>query len=229
VSWSFGKPTEVLANHRLPLGPRREDLLQTRASVAIAGNGRRVRHLVVGQAERMPRRRVAESSPADPRIGGEHEMPQRLDERPLLVDTLVQPLSRQCPGPIDSPRPQPLESSPRFPITVGIHRPHLGPLGLSTIELGPHQRYDVDAVDPQVLDLGVDLDVHQRGTADRDAAQVDQLEPRTGQVDIVEARSGQVDVLEPGAGQVLLDEFGHPLTLPQRFSNSPPLMPPREP
>ena len=88
-------------------------------------------------------------------------------------------------------------------------RAHLGAVRMATVELGFHERHDVDAVDPHIVDVTADLHVDHRRAPDHDAGQIDQVEARVGEIDIVEPRAGQVDVLEPGAGQVRAREVSH--------------------
>lgn len=63
--------------------------------------------------EGVPRRRMPEDRPADPGIGGEHEVPQRLGERPLTGDRLMQQLRGKPAGPGDGLAPRPLDDVPR--------------------------------------------------------------------------------------------------------------------
>jgi hypothetical protein len=86
----------------------------------------------------------------NPGVGGEHRMPQRLDERPLAIDRLMQQLRPQAAGPFDGLAPEPIKDVPRLaeagrgppgaswsgPDTAGPARPRPGP--------------DVDAIDRQV-------------------------------------------------------------------------------
>jgi hypothetical protein len=53
-------------------------------------------------------------------------MAQRLDERPLSVDPLMQQFSVYPASPRHGLLPQPLEDVPGFAEPVGIRRPHLG-------------------------------------------------------------------------------------------------------
>src|SRR5262249_12389936 len=89
-----------------------------------------------------------------------------------------------------------------------------GRVGVAAVELRFHQGHDVDAVDPQVLDVAADVHVDQGRATDHGPGQIDQLEAGAREVDVAEPGAGQVDVLEPGAGQVLAGEVGHPASLP---------------
>ena len=157
-----------------------------------------------------PRGRLAQDGAVHPGVGGENQVAQRLDKRPLAVDPPVQQFRVQIAGPGHGLLPQRLQYVPGFAVSGGVGRAHLGPAGVAAVEFGLHQRRDVDAVDPEVLDLAADVDVHQVRPADRDSGQVDQAEACAGEVDVVEVGTGQVDVLEPGAGQVLVGEISHP-------------------
>ena len=131
-------------------------------------------------------------------------MAQRLDEGPLIVYPLVQQFRSHPAGPRHGLLPQPLEDVPGLAVPVGIGRAHPGAVRIAAVEFGLDQRHDVDVVDPDVLDLAADVDVHQERAANHGA----------GQVDVVEQGSGQVDHLEPGAGQVLASEVSHRASLP---------------
>ena len=75
-----------------------EDLVQGWAGVAVAGGAGVVGHFVVRQVERIPRGRLAEDGTVHPGVGGEDQVAQRLDERPLAVHPLVQRLGVQPAG-----------------------------------------------------------------------------------------------------------------------------------
>jgi len=74
-------------------------------------------------------------------------MAQRLDERPLAVDRLVQQFRRQAPGPFDGIAPEPPQDVPRLAETGRVCRAHLGPVGVPPVELRIDQWPDVDAID----------------------------------------------------------------------------------
>lgn len=103
---------------------------------------------------------------------------------------------------------------------VGIGRTHLHAVRVATVELGFHQGYDVDAVDPQVVDLPADVHVHQGCATDHGPGQIDQVEARVGEVDVVEPGVGEVNVLEPRARQVLAGELSHQTSLTETQSRS---------
>ena len=72
---------------------------------------------------------------------------------------------------------------PRFAEACGVGRAHLGPVRIPPVEFGLDQRPDVDAVDRQVHDLAVDIDVAKLDAAHHDPGQVRAAQARTGQVD----------------------------------------------
>jgi hypothetical protein len=69
--------------------------------------------------------------------------------------------------------------------------------------LGLDERHDLDAVDPDVADLAVDVDILQPRPA----------QCRAGEVDVAEPRPAEIDLLEPRAGEVLFHELGHARSL----------------
>jgi len=85
-----GQAVEDLAHGGHPVAPQLKHHVEGRSYGAFSGHTRRIRHLVPRQAQRIPRGRVAEDGAPDPGVGGERQVPQRLDERPLTVDRLVQ-------------------------------------------------------------------------------------------------------------------------------------------
>jgi len=109
---------------------------------------------------------------------------QRLDERPLAADRLVQPLGRQAARPRDGLVPQPLHDIPGLAEPGRVSRAHLGPVGIPLVQLRVDQRPDVDPVDRHVHDLAVDLDV----------AEFDAAHHRPAQVDLAELAARQVGV-----------------------------------
>jgi hypothetical protein len=68
---------------------------------------------------------------------------------------------RQMAGPLDGVAPQPLEDIPRLAETGRVCRAHPDPVRVPAVELGIDQRCDVDAIDHDVLDLAVYVDVDQ--------------------------------------------------------------------
>ena len=154
-----------------------------------------------GRSSGVPRLGVTEERPAHPGVGGEDQVAQGLDERPLAVDALVQLVGRKRAGALDGAGPEPLDDVPGLAVAGGVGRAHLGPVGVPPVELGLDERRDVDAVDADVLDVAGDVDVLEPDVAGAKAPQVDLAERRTAQVDVVEGGAVEVDVLEEGAGQ----------------------------
>src|SRR5262249_37527110 len=150
-----------------------------------------------GQVQRVPGRRVAEDRAADPRVGGEDEVAQGLDEGPLAVDGLVQQRGVQAAGPGDGAVPEPVEGVPGGPEAGRCCGAHRGPVRVAPVQLGVDQRCDVDTVDRDVEDLAVDVDVGQLDPAHHHAVQRDPAEPGTGQVAGPELGAGEVGPLEP--------------------------------
>jgi hypothetical protein len=138
---------------------------------------------------------------------------QGLDERPLAVYRLVQQLGWQAARPFDGLAPEPFEDVPGRTEAGWVSRAHLGPVGISPVQLGFDQRADVDPVDGHVHDFAVDVDVDQFDTAHHDPAQVDAAEPGARQVDGEQFRAAEVDTLEPGAMKINTHEVSHAMTL----------------
>ena len=65
-----------------------------------------------------------------------------------------------------------------------------------------------------MLDLAVDVDVDELGSAHHDAVQVDTTEPGVDQVDGTELRPAEVDPLKPGVAEIRMHEISHVATLP---------------
>ena len=136
-------------------------------------------------------------------------MAQRLDKRPLIVDSLLQQLRIESTRTIHGLLPQPLEDVPRLAETLGVVRLHLRALRIAAIELRLDERPDVHSVHLYVFDLPVDLDIHHQGSPDPRARQVDVANAGVREIDTLQPCSLQVDILEPGAGQVFFDEVRH--------------------
>jgi hypothetical protein len=213
VQRRVGQAVDELAHGGHPVAAQREDLLERGASGAVPGYPGGVPHLVPRQVQRIPRRRVAKHRPPDPRVGGERQVPQRLSERPLPVDRLVQQLRRQTARPGHRLVPEPVQGVPRLAEARRVRRAHLGPVGVAPVQFGVDQRPDIDAVDRHVLDLAGDVDVAQFDAAQHRLAQRDAEEPAPGQVDRPELRAAEVDALEPRTGQVVPGEVSHDPTV----------------
>ena len=72
------------------VAPHGHDLVEGRRGVTVPGNPILAGSLVPWKVERMPRRRVTEQHPSDPRGDGEVQVPEGLDERPLALDLGVE-------------------------------------------------------------------------------------------------------------------------------------------
>ena len=84
---------------------------------------------------------------------------------------------------------------------VGLH---LRVVGILPLHLGLDQRSDVDAVDADVLQLTVDLDVQQLRAADAQAMEIRTPDPDVVQIDEAELRAGEVDPMEAAVAQARL-------------------------
>ena len=157
----------------------------------------------MGVAERVVRHRIVEHRATRPRVRGEHQVAQRLDERPLVVDPLVTSRLRQPSGAGHRLGPEALDRVPHGSVVVGrLHLLQLDPLGVPPLELGFHERGDVDVVHDEVADHPGDVHV--------DEPRVDDLQP--AQVTVAEGRSGEVGPVEAGtserSGLVVLSSHG---------------------
>jgi hypothetical protein len=110
---------------------------------------------------------------------------QRLDEGPLAVDPFVaagfgQPLSTS-----DRFRPEPFDRVPHGAVVVrGLHPSQLRALGVTPIQLGLHERTDINVVDDKVVD---------------DARYVDIDEPRVDDLDPVQVAISELCIREIGS------------------------------
>src|SRR5262245_39822141 len=148
-------------------------------------------------------------------------MSQRLDERPLAVDRLLQQLRLQAAGAFDGLSPQPLDDIPRLAEPSRVCRAHLDPIRIAPVEFGVDQGPDVDAVDGHVHDLAVDVDVDQFYAPHDDAAQVDPAELGAGEIDGAQLCPAEVNTFEPGPAQIGTNEISHATTLTSRGDNAP--------
>jgi hypothetical protein len=71
------------------------------------------------QVEWVPRARLPEDRTLDPRVGREHQVAERVDEGPLVIDGLVQQSGVEIPGAGHSAVPQPLDEVPRLAEPAG--------------------------------------------------------------------------------------------------------------
>jgi hypothetical protein len=189
------------AYRRLPVGAQREHLVEGLPHVLVV-LPLQVAKRVEGEVERRPRVGVTEVDPVHPGVGGVAEVAEGLDEGPLVVDPLVQQRRVEAAGALDGQSPAVFQDVPGLAEVVGRPRLHLGVVGIPTHHLGLDQRPDVDAVDDDVLQLAVDLDVEQLGASDPESVQIGLPDPHVVQVDQPERRPGQVDAIEAGVPQV---------------------------
>jgi hypothetical protein len=115
--------------------------------------------------------------------------------------------------------PQPLEHRPRLAEAVGGIGAHLHPLGHAPVELGLDERDDIDAVDHQIAELAIDVDVEQFDAAHPYVLQPDEAKLRPGEVNVADEGVVEVDLVEGGTPQahplearpvqVLLAKLGH--------------------
>src|SRR5215475_2218392 len=143
-------------------------------------------------------------------------MSQRLDERPLAVDRLVQQLRLHAAKAFDGLGPQPLDDVPRLTESSRVRRAHLGPVRIAPVEFGVDQWTDVYAVDRHVHDLAVDVDVHHLDAPHHNAAQADLAELGAKEIDGAELCAAEINAFEPGAAQIGTNEVSHATTVTGR-------------
>ena len=200
-----------------PLPADRHHLGERRAGVRVeaetrghAGEERR------READRVVRVLDPEHRSPEPRVRHEHQVPQRLDQRPLVLDTLVAARLGQRRGEVERRLPERLDHRPPGAQGCRVVAPEGRALGVEAVELGGDQRGDLDPVDPQAGDQPGHVGVDQDGLDHLGAAQVD----------VAEHGAGQVDPGEPGAAQLvgvgdLLRHGGHATPSPASASVGP--------
>jgi hypothetical protein len=132
---------------------------------------------------------------------------QRLAEGPLLVDRGVQLVLGQRSGTPDGAVPQPLQSLPGGAEAVRVGRSHRRSFGIADVELLLHIGTDLDAVDHQVLEGAVDLDVRQVDPSQLGAPHQGAPDLHPAQIDVTEDRVAQADAFERGTGEVAVAEL----------------------
>jgi hypothetical protein len=75
-----------------------------------------------------------------------------------------------------------IASNPAQPARSESPAPQRGPFGVAAVELGLHQRRHLDAVDPQALDVAVDLGSGQIGATDPYPTEIIFSEPGAVQI-----------------------------------------------
>lgn len=161
---------------------------------------------------------------------GEVEVPQGLDEGPLVVHAAVERRVGKRPRTRDGALPQPLQDRPRLTDPVTVVGAHPRPIGHAAVQLGFDERCDVDAVHDDVPHLAADLHVDQldapqaapaeQGAADRRPREVDSMQGGVVEEHPVERGAPEAHALEACSGQVLLAELGHG---PHARTGSPPV------
>ena len=111
-----GEAGQHLADGGHAVGAQSQYLVQRRPRAGVTRDAGLVRHLVVRQIQRVPGRRHPQDGAFHPGVGGEDEVAQGLDERPLSVDPLMQQFRGQPPGPLDGLGPQPFQDVPGFAV-----------------------------------------------------------------------------------------------------------------
>ena len=178
----------------------------------------------LAQAEGVERLLELQDAPAQPRVGGQHQVAQRLRERPLTVHRDVDRARGHRCHALERGRPGALERRPGGAQAVRILGPSVGTPGKSPVQLGLDEGNHVDPVDEQRAlaveePWRVDVGSLHLGLAHHDAGQVSPDEPGAAQVRVDELRPPQV----VGTG-----ERGH--DAPRRSSapsSEPPTLDPR--
>ena len=144
------------------------------------------------QAEGVERLLDLQDRPAQPRVRGQDQVPQRLRERPLAGHRDVDRAGRHRRDALERGRPGALERGPGRAQAVRILGAPVGAAGEAAVELGLDERGHVDAVDAQeALAVG--------------RATVRRCPPRAPRRRASRRRTGRPD--EPGAAQVRVDEL----------------------
>ena len=180
-----GQPVDDAAHHGQAVEVHLDDLVEggrrPEVEADVGRVGGRVRAVRV--AERVVRPRLVEHRARRPGVDHEHQVAQRLDERPLVVDPLLAGGLRQVARPVDGVGPQPLDRVPGGTVVVGRpHLAHLHTLGVSPVELALDVRGDVDVVHDEPLDEARHGDVGQPRVDDLHAPQVAVSPGRAGEV-----------------------------------------------
>ena len=228
-----GDAREEVAHHRDPARPGLQDLgvrrRLRREDRQVHAVARRPRVELTERVERLvePQDRLAQ-----PRVRGEHQVPQRLRERPLTVHRHVDGPGGHRGDPVEGGRPRALQHGPRRAQAVRVGRASLRPTGEAAVQLGLDERDHVDPVDAEVVGVGeprrVDVRVGHLDPAHHDAGQVGLDEPRAPQVRADERRTLQVVGAGEGCHGALLVGavpsrrlFRRPLTSPRMSEGAP--------
>ena len=105
---------------------------------------------------------------------------------------------------LDRRRPHRLQTGPPGSEIRRLGPAQGHPLRVAPVELGLHQRGDLDTPDAQPLDLAVEVGVDERHTAHVHTSEVDEAEPRFAQVDRPELCAAHVPAGEPAAATQII-------------------------
>lgn len=150
-----------------------------------------------GRSNPVPRRGVAQDHPAHPGSAGDVEVPQGLDERPLVVDAAMQRRLGEPPGTREGALPPPLQDCPRLTDPVAVLGAHPGPLGYATVQLRVDQ---LDAAHAALV---------EHGAADLRPGEVDCVHAGVIEEHPGEGGAPQAHPLKACSGEALLAEHGH--------------------
>ena len=175
-------------------GAHVEDLGEGRRGVLVEAElgsvrGEERRH----EAEGVIRIDLPEHGAAEPAVRDEDQVAQRLDERPLAVDALVQRRLGEVVRQLDRRSPHRLDGGPPFPQPRRGCGPHRHTFRVHAVEFGLDERADVHTVHLEVGDHAGQLGVDQHGVSDA----------HSRQVDVVHLRPGEVGMREPGATELV--------------------------
>ena len=117
----------------------------------------------------------------------EDEVPHGLDHRPLAVDAVMLAALGHRPGPLDCRGPGMPQLSPRLSQVTRLIGTNQQPHRVAVVELRLDVRHHLHAVDHEVGDQAVDLNVLHDNTDQPRPTQVAFAELRVGEVFVVEA------------------------------------------
>jgi hypothetical protein len=106
-------------------------------------------------------------------------------------------------GALNGARPETLYDVPGLAETRGVRWSHFGPQGISPIELVVNERFDVNLVDREILNV----------TRDGDVNEVDVLHNDSAEIGVGKLGVAQVDATKSGSPKVGLIKFRHVKTL----------------
>ena len=109
----------------------------------------------------------------------------------------------ECPGALDGGGPPRLEDRPGLAEALGVDRPHFCAVRVPPVELGSDERSDVHAVDADIHQVAVDVDVPQ----------VDAPQARVEDRAAAHVRAPQEHPTQLPAGEVVLLPLEHVASL----------------